>query len=76
MDVPISPNRHSSIENEDSGLSTSGRLTSFDTYAEFLFINVKIFLHYLSFLNIEKAQAVDILPHERQGPVYPAYWIP
>ena len=32
--------------------------------------NTKNILHLLSYLDIEMVQVVEILPHERQGPVY------
>ena len=34
--------------------------------------NTKIYLHFLALPNTEMAQEVEILPHWRQGPVYPA----
>ena len=41
--------------------------------AEFLFGNINLNLHFLSFLNIEMVQAVEIFPQVRQGPIY--YWL-
>ena len=38
--------------------------------------NIKTYLHFLSFLNIEMLQVLEILPHGRQGLVYLAYPIP
>ena len=35
--------------------------------AEYVLGNIKIYLHFLSFLD---TQVVKILPHERQGPMY------
>ena len=32
--------------------------------------NMEIDMHFLSFLNIEVAQVVEIHPHGKQGPVY------
>ena len=37
--------------------------------------NIKTYLHFLSFLTIEMMQLFEILPHERQGPVYSTYSI-
>ena len=39
---------------------------------EFILGNIKMNLHFLSFLNTEMGQVVEILPHGRQRPVYPA----
>ena len=41
-------------------------------HAELCLENMKLYLHFVSLLNIEMAQVIEIFPCERQGPVYPA----
>ena len=38
--------------------------------AKFLGENINIYLHFISFLYIDKTQVVQIPPRVRQGPVY------
>ena len=45
-------------------------------HAEFILGNTKIYLNFLLFRNTEMAQVVEILPHEKQGPVNSVYSIP
>ena len=48
--------------------------------AELILGYVKMYLHFLAYLNTEMAQVVEILPDGRQGPFYPThyhvYWWP
>ena len=37
----------------------------------FFWGNINTYLHFLSLLNTQTVQVVEILPHGRQGPVYP-----
>ena len=39
-------------------------------HAKFSRGNIKIYLHFVSFLHIDKAQVVEILPQIRQEPTY------
>ena len=43
--------------------------------AKFISGNIKVYLHFLSFLDTKMAQVTEILPCVRQGPVYPTYKI-
>ena len=38
--------------------------------AKFLRENINIYLHFMSFLHIDKTQVVEIPPWVRQGPAY------
>ena len=40
--------------------------------AKFIFEDMKIYLHFLSFLNMEMAQVFEILARGRRGPTYRA----
>ena len=40
-------------------------------HAKFFRGNRNIYLHFMSFLHINKAQVVEIPPRVRQGPAYP-----
>ena len=41
--------------------------------SEYVLANMKICLYFLPFLDAEMAQAIEILPHGRRGPVYILY---
>ena len=46
------------------------------TLAGFISSNIEMFWQFLSNLNTEMMQVLEILPHRRLGPIYPAYSIP